>query len=457
MATATIVGQQPVETVLPHAVATSSSAYGPNSFLSASALGSASAFENPNQTSFGSGEGSFVGSYGTFGTVALAAAGFMRWRAKRRGAILDTTKTSRVNVQRKSAKSVVAQALGLVSSGRTKIQPVFPPSARVGVLLVNIGSPRSTEVPDVREYLSRFLGDDRVIDVKPKWLKSIILQILLAVRPAKSAEAYKQVFTERGSPLIFHTDDLALKVQERLGPRFEVRSAMRYSQPYLDKVLAQFSRKGINKILVMPMFPQSASATTGSVLQAVYESVSKQFAVPYVFAVPPFFRDPRFIKLWQDKIADTIGPANDRKVEHLVISFHGVPQRQCEATDPTGTICHQTSSCCDRFVDENYECYRAQCFETARQIAKKLGLPKDFYSVAFQSRLTLRNTIKWIEPYTDVRIDELAAKGIKKVAVCAPSFTTDCLETTDELGNELEEQFLDSGGEKLVLIPYDFV
>eukprot|EP00398_MALV-I-01_sp_L67-1_P000134 gene134-356_t len=386
------------------------------------------------------------------GLAALAAA--FGFRRKRRGAILEPSTSRRKRST--SVSAMMSSAVSKISNKSKKANVQFPPSARVGVLLVNIGSPKTTDVPDVREYLRQFLGDDRVIDVKPKWLKSILLQILLAVRPSKSAEAYKNVFTERGSPLIYHNDDLALKVQERLGPRFEVRSAMRYSQPYLDKVLQQFSNKGINKILVMPMFPQSASATTGSVLQAVYESVSKQFAVPYVFAVPPFFRDNRFIKLWRDKIAEKIGPVGKRKVEHLVISFHGVPERQCYQTDPTGTICQQTTSCCDRFVDENHECYRAQCFETARRIAASLDLPKDFYSVAFQSRLTLRNTIEWIKPYTDIRIDELAAKGVKKVAVCAPSFTTDCLETTDELGNELEEQFLDSGGEQLVESPTIF-
>ncbi len=270
--------------------------------------------DNGAENSTNSSSYDFLTGGGLLGALALVA---RVWKQKQRrgGGILDA-KTSKK--YRKSV-SVLHSALGL-----TKKIPTFPPSARVGVLLVNIGSPKTTDVPDVREYLSKFLGDDRVIDVKPKWLKNIILQILLFVRPKSSAEAYKNVFTERGSPLIFHTDDLALKVQKRLGPRFEVRAAMRYSQPYLDKVLEQFSNKGINKILVMPMFPQSASATTGSVLQFVYEQVAKQFVVPHIYAVPPFFRDNRFIRLWTDKISKEIGTKENRKVDHLVISFHGI-------------------------------------------------------------------------------------------------------------------------------------
>jgi ferrochelatase len=326
---------------------------------------------------------------------------------------------------------------------------------------LNIGTPKTTETKDVRNYLRVFLGDFRVLDlvcpVMPNLAKRIILEIILLTRPKQSGKSYAEIWDEeRGSPLLYLTEDLCSALQDELGNDFLVKVGMRYSEPFIDDVMKDFVKRGISKVVLVPNFPQAASSSTGSALQAAFEAAAKMYVVPSLSVVPPFYADPGFIDAWADQIRQYLGEGESR-VEHLVLSFHGLPERHCTACDPTGLHCNKKrpdgSDCCAEMVAANRECYRAQSYETARRIAAKLNLPDDFWEVAFQSRLTLRGRIKWVEPYTDVRLTELAKSGKKRVAICAPSFAIDCLETIHELGVEVREEFEEAGGEDLVFIP----
>jgi len=322
---------------------------------------------------------------------------------------------------------------------------------KVGVLLMNIGTPASTEVNDVRDYLARFLGDDRVIEIEPKVLKFMILQILLAFRPQKSAEAYKAIWDEsRGSPLQFHTEDLVKDLQQKLGDQFVVRHCFQYSAPFTTNVIREFTEDGIDNVILVPMFPQYASSTVGTCLQDAYEVGAKMYCTPCFSVVPPFYKTPQFLHAQKEQIAKVVGP-HGCNVDHTLFSFHGLPTEQCSKTHAKGTTCGP--ACAERITRTNKNCYHGQCHETARQLAASLGLKEGQWSVAFQSRLTLRNTIEWIKPYTDKTLAELAKSGVRRLALAAPSFTIDCLETCEELSITGEEQFKEAGGEELLVVP----
>lgn len=324
---------------------------------------------------------------------------------------------------------------------------------RSGIILLNIGTPKTTEVEDVREYLSRFLGDERVIEIPNPVLRFCILNVLLATRPAKSAETYKLIWDkERGSPLLYHTEDLVEKLQRHLGPMYKVAFGMAYSEPFVSDTIKQFSALGIDKILLVPMFPHYATSTVGSILENAYKISAELMCTPYLRVVPPFYNHAAYLQCMRSIITDKIENHN-RRVEHLLFSFHGLPEDQCSRTDTTGTVCMKGPDCCSQMVVANRNCYRAQCFDTARLLAQQLKLKDDAWSVAFQSRLTLRDTIPWIKPYTDEAFADLARSGVKCLAVCAPSFTADCIETLEELGITGTEQFQEAGGEDLLVIP----
>jgi len=322
---------------------------------------------------------------------------------------------------------------------------------KIGVLLMNIGTPASTEVNDVRDYLARFLGDDRVIEIEPKILKFIILQILLGLRPQKSAEAYKAIWDKsRGSPLKFHTEDLVEDLQQKLGDQFVVRHCFQYSAPFTTNVVREFTEDGIDNVVLVPMFPQYASSTVGTCLQDAYEVGAKMYCTPCFSVVPPFYSTPQFLHAQSEEIAKVVGP-HGCDVDHTLFSFHGLPKEQCSKTHAKGTACGP--ACAERMTRTNKNCYHGQCHETARQLAALLGLKEGQWSVAFQSRLTLRNTIEWIGPYTDEALAELAKGGVRRLALAAPSFTIDCLETCEELSITGEEQFKEAGGEELLVVP----
>ncbi|MCA9514830.1 MAG: ferrochelatase [Myxococcales bacterium] len=316
-----------------------------------------------------------------------------------------------------------------------------------GLLLVNLGTPDAPRAPEVRRYLAEFLSDPRVIDINPvaRWL--LLHAIILRVRPAKSAAAYQKVWTEAGSPLLVHSRALAAAVADRLGAGWHVELAMRYGKPDLASALDRFALAGVTQIVLLPLYPQYASSSTGSSVARVYELVQERAAVPAITTCGDFYDDPGFL----DAVVAVTRPILDAGAfDHVLMSFHGLPERHVKATDPTGAHCLASPSCCDRIVPANASCYRAQSFATARGLAERLGLPADRTSVAFQSRL---GRTPWIRPFTDERVIELAQAGVKRLAVLCPSFVADCLETVEEIGLRARESFLAAGGEELVAIP----
>lgn len=317
---------------------------------------------------------------------------------------------------------------------------------------MNIGTPASLEVSDVREYLRQFLGDPRVVDLNPivKWF--VLNLFILPKRPKESAEAYSSIWDEeRGSPLLFHSQDLAEKMRSLLGEKYDVQVGMQYCEPNVYTVMAEMRARGVDRLIVVPMYPQYASSSTGAAAEIVYKAAAKIYSTPYLHTVPAFYDHPAYINSYADIIRNVVGEGCE-KFDHLLMSFHGVPQTHCERTDDTGLLCNKQKNCCATIVQANRNCYRAQSFASARRIAEACGIPEGKYSIAFQSRLSAAGPV-WIQPYTDYEIVNLAKAGVKNLAVVVPSFTADCLETLEEIGIRGEEDFLEAGGESLTLIP----
>jgi ferrochelatase len=316
-----------------------------------------------------------------------------------------------------------------------------------GLILLNLGTPDSTSTADVRRYLREFLSDPRVIDIPAPARWALLNLIILPFRPKRSAEAYEKVFTERGSPLLFHGEDLVAKVQQRLGPDVPVTLAMRYGTPSVASALGKMRKAGVDRIVFFPLFPQYSSAAWGSAVENVYEETVGRWNVPTINVVPPFFSEPGYLKTFA-KIARPV--IDDMQPDLVMMSFHGVPERHCTKSDDTGSHCLVKPDCCAALVEANRNCYSAQCYASARGIAAELGLADDEYEVTFQSRL---GRTPWIKPYTDIRLTELAKKGVKKIAVLSPAFVADCLETLEELAIRNNADFQAAGGEELRLVP----
>jgi ferrochelatase len=322
-----------------------------------------------------------------------------------------------------------------------------PAATGVGLLLVNLGTPDSPRPGDVRRYLREFLSDPRVLDV-PVWQRWLILNLfILPFRPKKSGEAYEKIWTERGSPLLFHGQDLVRKVQDRLGPAVAVELAMRYGRPSIEDALERMRRAAVDRIVVLPLYPQYSSAATGSTVEKVLALAGQRWNTPCLQFVPAFYGHPAFLSAFAQVARPVI---EDTKPERVLFSFHGLPERQCAKSDETGAHCFKTSGCCDAIVEANRNCYRAQCFATARGVAGLLGLAADRQMVCFQSRL---GRTPWIKPYTDQVVVQLAREGVKRVVVLSPAFVADCLETVEEIGMRARAQFKAGGGEELVLVP----
>lgn len=318
-------------------------------------------------------------------------------------------------------------------------------NGRAGLLLVNLGTPSAPETGPVRRYLRQFLSDPRVIDINPlgRWL--LLNLFILPFRPKTSAAAYRKVWTERGSPLLVHSLDLLEKVRARL-PGVPVELGMRYQEPSLALALERLLRAGCDRLTVFPLYPQYASSATGSTLEEVWRLAGRLWNTPALSVVPPFYDHPAFL----DAFAKVARPVLDEVAPDLVLmSFHGLPERQVKKSDAAGNHCLAAAGCCDAIGDANRMCYRAHCYATARGLAERLGVAGK-YEVAFQSRL---GRTPWIRPFTDVRVRELAAAGTKRIAVLCPSFVADCLETLEEVGLRLREDFLAHGGEELRLVP----
>ena len=323
-----------------------------------------------------------------------------------------------------------------------------------GLLLINLGTPDEPTTSAVRRYLREFLGDPRVLDINGVGRKLLLELIILPTRPAKSAHAYRQIWDEkRGSPLLYHSQDLAAGVAAKLGADWHVELAMRYGSPSIKDGLAKLTAAHCDRIVVLPLFPQYASSSTGTAVARVMELAAQAWTVPPLDFVPAFYDDPGFLDAFAAVGAPALAAAN---ADHVLFSFHGLPVRQITKTDPNaGTPsahCFATATCCDAMVNPN--CYRAQSYATARSIAKRLGLAPEKYTVCFQSRL---GRTPWIQPYTDVVIDELgknrATNKIERLAVFCPAFVADCLETIEEIGMRAVDQWKAGGGKELVLVP----
>jgi protoporphyrin/coproporphyrin ferrochelatase len=316
-----------------------------------------------------------------------------------------------------------------------------------GLLLVNLGTPDQPEAPAVRRYLREFLSDPRVLDIGPIGRAALLNLVILPRRPARSADAYRKIWGERGSPLLYHGRDLAAGVADKLGPAWRVELAMRYGSPSIPDALERLRAAGADQVLVFALYPQFASSSTGSTLEAVYTHAAARWNTPMLSTVPAFYDDPAFIGAF----AAVGRPALEAlRADHVLMSFHGLPERHMRRSDESGQHCLASPGCCDRIEGANRNCYRAQCYATARALAAALDLADRGWSVSFQSRL---GRTPWIKPYTDEVIPELAARGTRRLAVFCPAFVADCLETLEEIGIRAREQFLAAGGEELTLVP----
>ena len=318
--------------------------------------------------------------------------------------------------------------------------------SKTGVLLINLGTPNDAKWGAVRTYLSEFLNDPRVIDLPWLFRKILVNGIIIPFRSFSSTKIYKQLWTEKGSPLIYHGESVAEKLQSQLGEDFGVHLAMRYQNPSIEFALDNLKAKNVGKIIVLPLFPQYASASTGSVIQKVNEVVNTWQAIPEISFINQFFDHPKFIKAF---VENGLELYNKNEYDFVVFSYHGLPERQIEKASVEG-YCQLNGTCCSTHHSKNKLCYRAQCYATTRLLAEGMGLKEDQYTTTFQSRL---GKTPWIKPYTDEVLKELPAKGIKKVLAFSPAFIADCLETTVEVGETFKEEFLKAGGERWDLVP----
>jgi ferrochelatase len=315
---------------------------------------------------------------------------------------------------------------------------------KTGVLLVNLGTPDSPKIPDVRKYLREFLMDERVIDVPYLSRWTLVNLIIAPFRAPKSARVYRELWTENGSPLLYFGRHNEKKLQELLGDDYVVRLGMRYQHPSIGSALDELAQFALKSIVILPLFPQYASATTGSVHQKVMEIISKWNNIPGIRFVNAYFEHPLFIQAFVEKVQKTL---HGKSYDYFLFSYHGLPERQIYKGS-VENFC-RLGSCCDLYGMNNMFCYRAQCFETSRILARALDIPENKYQVVFQSRL---GKDPWIRPYAEEVIRSLPGRGFKKVAVMVPSFVADCLETRIEVGEEFREMFHEAGGREWIFI-----
>lgn len=308
---------------------------------------------------------------------------------------------------------------------------------------MNVGTPDSPGVGDVRKYLSEFLNDPRVIDIP--WLarKILVNAIIVPFRAPKSAKIYKQMWTEEGSPLLIHSENFGDGLQADLGEKYQVEIAMRYQSPSVEAGLEKLRKNNPKKIIVLPMYPHYASSSTGTCFEEVMRIASKWWAIPEMVFVNQFFDLPGYI----DGFVKNAKQFDVNSFEHILFSYHGLPIRQLDKVYDEG-LCSDRD-CEHELNDENHFCYKATCYATTRAIAARLGISEDQYSVGFQSRLD----DKWIKPYSDKIVEQKAKEGVKKMLVFSPAFVADCLETLIEIGVEYQEIFEEFGGEKIQLVP----
>lgn len=311
------------------------------------------------------------------------------------------------------------------------------------VLLINLGTPDSPSVKDVRKYLFEFLNDPRVIDINPIGRFFLVNFIIVPFRAPKSAKIYKELWTKQGSPIIIYGESVKEKLQKELGDKFDVELAMRYQNPGLDEVCERMEKQGYKKIIILPLFPQYASASSGSAIDKAMKLISKWWVIPEIKIISQFYDDEEYLNC----VIEQSKKYNLNEYDHILFSYHGLPVRQVDKVYSDGKPCDD-HKCDEEINDDNVYCYKATCYATTRLLAEKLNLRKDRYTVCFQSRLDK----DWLEPFSDKVVEDWAKKGAKKLLVFSPAFVADCLETTVEIGIEYQKLFKDNGGEKVQLV-----
>lgn len=314
--------------------------------------------------------------------------------------------------------------------------------AHTAILLVNVGTPDSSGVADVRRYLGEFLNDDRVIDLP--WLARRVLVngIIVPFRAPKSAKLYQSLWTDLGSPLLFHSHAFANALQGKMGDKFAVHVAMRYGNPSISKKIGTIMEQGCRRLIIVPMFPHYASSTTGTAMEEAMRILGGMNVIPEIASLGQFFEEPEFLYA----VTARVRAARPTEYDFVLFSYHGLPKRHVERTHP-GRRCEQIG-CATHYGAENRYCYQAACHRTTRLLATALGLEDGKYGTAFQSRLGKG----WIQPFSDNEVVRLAKRGVKNLLVVSPAFVADCLETTIEIGHEYRQLFVNNGGQTLTLV-----
>ena len=311
------------------------------------------------------------------------------------------------------------------------------------VLLVNLGSPDSPSVPDVRRYLNEFLMDGRVIDVA--WpLRRLLVGLILINRPKESGHAYEKIWTKDGSPLVVTSKHVRAALQQRVSVPVEL--GMRYQNPSIESAVKNLAAKGATDVLLIPLFPHYAMSSFETAVVRVREMAERFAPQMKVTVQPPYYNTPDFIAALVASAADFL----KQDYDHLLFSYHGIPERHLRKSDPTGCHCLKVENCCEVASEAHAVCYRAQCFATTAAFVKLAGVPKEKYSVSFQSRL---GRDPWLKPYTDYELVRLAQEGKKRMLVICPAFVSDCLETIEEIGMRGCEDFLRASGKEFTRIP----
>jgi protoporphyrin/coproporphyrin ferrochelatase len=313
-----------------------------------------------------------------------------------------------------------------------------------GILLINLGSPDSPAVPDVRRYLREFLMDERVIDTAWPVRFALVNFLIIPRRAHQSVEAYASIWTKEGSPLVVTSKKVCAELQKRIPIPIEV--AMRYQSPSISEAIYNLAHQGVSDVLVIPLFPHWAMSSFETAAERARQIAFEQAPQMKITVATPFFDDPDYIAA----LVETAKPHLTGRIDHLLFSFHGLPERHLHKADPSGHHPIDKAICCDESDPAHKTCYRGQCLKTVQTFARAAGLAENRYSVAFQSRLGRE---PWMRPYTDVELARLAKSGVKRLAVMCPAFVADCLETLEEIGMRGREIFLDNGGEEFTLIP----
>lgn len=315
---------------------------------------------------------------------------------------------------------------------------------KAAALLLNLGSPDSTSIPDVRRYLEEFLTDDRVLDI-PAWKRSLILKLfILPRRPKESAEAYSEVWTDEGSPLIVTSKEQHKLVSEQVDT--PVYLAMRYGNPSTPDVVKQIIADGVTDLFIMPLYPHYAMSSYETAVVKVMEEINAHAPQMKTSLLQPFYQDDDYVQA----LVDSAMPHMEEDDDLLLFSYHGIPERHVQKSDPSHAHCLVRDDCCETPHPCHATCYKHQCLATTKAFIEKSGIPKEKTAISFQSRL-LRDP--WLGPYTDFELKRFGKEGVKKIKVMCPAFVSDCLETIEEIGMRGVEEFTEAGGESLTLVP----